>query len=163
MIAPMFVTNHVLAGALVGLTMPDHPAQALAAGVASHVVMDLLPHAGDPTLTDDEFFVIARRDGLLGLGVLAAVVLAAPPPRRAVLTGVFGAVLLDLDKPCKRFLGFDPFPRPVSRFHHWIQNEAPYRLPHEIGAGAVLALGTVGAVVGRRVSGARRRRKERSG
>jgi hypothetical protein len=146
----MFVTNHVLAGTLVGLALPQNPAQALAGGVVSHVIMDLTPHCGDATLTDDEFFVIARRDGLLALAVLAAVFVATPAPRRSVVAGVIGAVLLDLDKPCKRFFGFDPFPRSVSRFHHWIQNEAPHRVPHEVGAGGVLALAAAGGLVGRR-------------
>lgn len=146
----MFVTNHVLAGTLVGLALPHNPAQALVGGVASHVIMDLTPHCGDGTLTEDEFFVIARRDGLVALGVLAALLLATPSPRLSVLAGVAGAVLLDLDKPCKRFLGLDPFPRAVSRFHHWIQNEAPHRLPHEVGAGGVLAVATAGGLIGRR-------------
>src|SRR3954451_5134048 len=106
MIGRMFVTNHVLAGAAVGLTLPRNPAQALAAGVASHVIMDLTPHCGDGTLTEDEFFVIARRDGLVALGALALLLAAAPAPRRSVVAGVVGAVLLDLDKPCKRFFGF---------------------------------------------------------
>jgi hypothetical protein len=150
MIARMFVTNHVLAGTLVGLALPQHPVQALAGGVVSHVIMDLTPHCGDATLTDDEFFVVARRDGLLALAALAAVLAAAPAPRRSVITGVVGAVLLDLDKPCKRFLGFDPFPRPVGRFHHWIQNEAPHRVPQEVAAGVLMVLATAGGLLGRR-------------
>ena len=157
----MFVTNHVLAGTMVGLALPDNPAQALAGGIASHVIMDLTPHCGDGTLTEDEFFVIARRDGLVALGVLAAVLVAAPAPRRAVMAGVVGAVLLDLDKPCRRFFGFDPFPRAVSRFHQWIQNEAPHRLPHEFGAGGVLALAAAGGLIGRRWA-ARRTKRERA-
>lgn len=146
----MFVTNHVLAGSLVGLALPANPAQSFFGGVASHVIMDLTPHCGDGTLTDDEFFLVARRDGLVALGVLAAVMLATPKPRRAVMAGVLGAVLLDLDKPCKRFFGIDPFPRAVSRLHHWIQNEAPHRIPHEFGAGGVLAVTAVGGLIGRR-------------
>jgi len=158
MIAGMFVTNHVLAGTLVGLALPHNPAQALAGGIASHVIMDLTPHCGDRTLTDDEFFVIARRDGLLALGVLAAILVAAPAPRRSVMAGVVGAVLLDLDKPCTRFFGFDPFPRAVSRFHHWIQNEAPHRVPHEVGAGAVLGIAAAGGLLGRRVAASRKKK-----
>ncbi|MGZ8761874.1 MAG: hypothetical protein ACXW2Y_00950 [Acidimicrobiia bacterium] len=162
MIEPMFVTNHVLAGTLVGLAMPYNPAQALAGGVASHLIMDLTPHCGDGTLTEDEFFVIARRDGLVALGVLAAILLAAPAPRRSVMAAVVGAVLLDLDKPCKRFFGFDPFPRSVSRFHHWIQNEAPHRVPHEVGAGAVLAIAAIGGLAGRRWKNGRSRKAGRA-
>ncbi len=146
----MFVTNHVLAGTLIGLCLPRNPGQALAAGVLSHVIMDVTPHCGDVTLTDDEFFEIAKRDGILGLGVLAVVMATTPMPRRGVVAGVTGAVLLDLDKPCKRFFGFDPFPRWLSRFHHWIQTEAPHRLPHEIAAGGALALAAAGGILGRR-------------
>ncbi len=145
----MFVTNHVLAGALVGLCLPRNPAQAFAGGVVSHVIMDLTPHCGDATLTAEEFFEIAKRDGLLGLGVLAVVMAATPAPRRGVVAGVAGAVLLDLDKPCRQFFGVDPFPRWLSRFHHWIQSEAPHRLPHEVAAGSVLAIAAAGGLIGR--------------
>jgi hypothetical protein len=162
MIEPMFVTNHVLAGTLVGLALPHNPVQALAGGVASHLIMDLTPHCGDGTLTEDEFFVIARRDGSVALGVLAAILLAAPAPRRSVMAGVMGAVLLDLDKPCKRFFGFDPFPRSVSRFHQWIQNEAPHRVPHEVGAGGVLAIAAIGGLAGRRWKNSRSRKAGRA-
>jgi hypothetical protein len=150
----MFVTNHVLAGALVGLARRGRPGQAFAGGVASHVVMDLTPHAGDGTLTPEEFFVVCRRDGLVALGLLAAVTAAVRKPRLSVLAGVAGAVLLDLDKPCKRFFGFDPFPRWLSRFHHLIQNEAPNRVPHELAAGSGLAALTAGSLIRHR---ARRR------
>jgi hypothetical protein len=146
----MFVTNHVLAGALIGLCLPRHSGQAFTGGVVSHVIMDLTPHCGDATLTADEFFEIARRDGLVALGVLAVATAATPAPRRSVLAGVAGAVLLDLDKPCKRFFGFDPFPRWLSRFHHWIQNEAPHRFPHEVAAGTGLVLATAGGLIGKR-------------
>jgi hypothetical protein len=146
----MFVTNHVLAGALVGLARPRRPVQAFAGGMASHVAMDMTPHCGDVTLTPDEFFVVCRRDGLLALGLLAGVVAAARSRRVAVLAGVAGAVLLDLDKPCKRFFGFDPFPGWLSRLHHLIQNEAPYRVPYEVAAGSGLAAATVGALARRR-------------
>ena len=151
----MFVTNHVLAGTLVGLALAEHPTQALAGGLASHVVMDLTPHWGDATRTDDEFFEVARRDGLVALGVLAAVLVSSRSPRRSVVAGVFGAVLLDLDKPFRRFLGVDVFPHWVNRFHHRIQNEAPHRVPYEVAAGAGLAAATVGGLVGSRLRRAR--------
>jgi MYXO-CTERM domain-containing protein len=49
-------------------------------------------------------------------------------------------VLLDLDKPAKHFLGFDPFPPAVQRFHANIQHESPRRMPQEVIVAAVGAL-----------------------
>ena len=44
----MLVTNHVAAGAAIGVLLHRRPALAFAAGVASHVAMDCLPHWGLP-------------------------------------------------------------------------------------------------------------------
>ena len=42
----MLVTNHVLAGALIGAAAP-YPAPAFLLGVASHLPLDTVPHWGD--------------------------------------------------------------------------------------------------------------------
>ena len=42
----MLLTNHVLSGALIGARARG-PEQAFAAGVASHFVLDAIPHWGD--------------------------------------------------------------------------------------------------------------------
>ena len=42
----MLLTNHVLSGALIG-ALARRPAAAFAAGVASHFVLDALPHWGN--------------------------------------------------------------------------------------------------------------------
>ncbi len=146
----MFVTSHVPAGAIVGTTCRRSPAAAFALGVASHVAMDLTPHWGDPEITHERFLVIAKRDGLLGLGALSAALVAGVPPRRALAAAIFGAVLLDLDKPGRHFLGRSPLPRAVDRFHTAIQREAPDRLGLEMLYGAVLAAAATAVLARRR-------------
>jgi hypothetical protein len=140
----VFATSHVLAGAAIGAVDRAHPARAFALGVASHVAMDLAPHWGRP-LPHDEFLRIARRDGLLALTALGATV-AVGRARPAILAGALGAVLLDVDKPSRHFLGRSCFPRAVDRFHDVIQNEAAHRLSWELAAGVALAVLAAGLI-----------------
>jgi hypothetical protein len=135
----VFFTNHLLAGALIGSAVPT-PLAAFILGVGSHVAMDVVPHWGQPDY--NRFLRVARVDGLAGLAVGAATLAAAPPQRRiALLAGMVGAGLLDLDKPCQHLLGFSPFPAPVDRFHSRIQRgrELPSRWPRELAAAAFAA------------------------
>ena len=139
----MFVTNHVLAGATIGVALRRHPAGAFAAGVVSHVLMDSCPHwAVDRARpdADERFLRAARCDGCAGLSAMALGAAVAPgPARRAVVAAMAGAAVMDLDKPFLHFFGFDPFPRWFSRFHQAIQRESPRRLPHELAVGVGLA------------------------
>lgn len=142
----MFVTNHVLSGAIVGKLLPDRPVAAFMVGVGSHLFLDCCPHWGidgaDPN-PEGRFLEAARRDGLLGLGVLASSI--ATSERRARLSttaAIFGAVLLDLDKPCEHFLGLNPFPYPIQRLHGYIQNESPKGMRTEVLAGIAFAVVT---------------------
>ncbi len=137
----MFITNHALAGAAVGLVV-RRPAAAFVAGLASHLAMDMVLHWGDD-VSWDEFVKVARVDGAVGLGVCAVVLAAAPSPaRRAVAAGVAGACLIDMDKPGRHFFGRSPFPAVVDRFHGRIQNERPigWRVEAATAAGLVAAL-----------------------
>jgi hypothetical protein len=121
----VFITNHALAGAAIGLIV-RRPAAALAAGVASHVAMDICLHWGDERVGWEGFVQVAKVDGVLGLGVCAAVLAAAPrPARRSVAAGLAGACIVDMDKPSRHFLGRSPFPAAVDRLHGRIQNERP--------------------------------------
>lgn len=138
----MLVTNHVLAGAIIGRALARHPVAAFGAGVFSHVFMDCCPHWGDERLTMDmpAFQRIARCDGCAGLAAMA--VAAGISPRRtrwAVVAGMTGGAIVDTDKPMDYFFGWNPFPEPWQRFHKRIQNEEPHRLPNEIVIGALLA------------------------
>jgi hypothetical protein len=135
----VFVTSHTLAGASIGLLV-RRPGPAFALGVASHVAMDLFPHYGDPEVSWEGFLQMARRDGIIGLGVIAAAAAASPADRRtAALAGMAGAAVLDLDKVGKHFIGRSPFPPRVDRFHRRIQNESPKRRWIEATSAGLLA------------------------
>jgi hypothetical protein len=136
----VFLTNHVLAGALIG-TATRRPWVAAVAGFASHIAMDAIPHY---ICSEERFLPIAVADGLSGAAIMAVVVATAPRSRRVTLTaGILGACLLDADKPGKQFFGRSPFPASVDRFHAAIQTESPEYLPREAVAGAVLAAAVV--------------------
>jgi hypothetical protein len=142
----VFITNHALAGAAIGLVL-RRPVLAFAAGIASHVAMDLCLHWGDEDLDWDGFVEVARVDGTLDLAVSAAALAAAPcRARPAVAAAIAGACLVDLDKPGRHFFGRSPFPALVDRFHGRIQNQHPIGGLVEASAVAGLAA-TVGALV----------------
>jgi hypothetical protein len=135
----MLVTNHVLSGAVVG-ALARRPLLALPIGVASHFVLDVVPHWGKWD-SDRVFLRVAVVDGLVGLAAMAAVTRVAAPGRRAaVVAGMVGAALPDLNKPSTLFFGRSPFPHRVDEFHGRIQNEAPHRFfSHELVSGVAFA------------------------
>ncbi|MBW8076984.1 MAG: hypothetical protein GJU76_02680 [Gallionella sp.] len=140
----MFVTNHVLAGALIGRALRSHPVAAFGVGVISHFAMDACPHWGmddDEEFSWERFYPIARCDGCLGLAAMAAGVGLSPGPnRKAALSGMLGAAVVDADKPMRYFFGWNPFPLVVQRLHSGVQRQAPNRMRIEIGVGAALAV-----------------------
>jgi hypothetical protein len=146
----MLLTNHVLSGALIG-TMVRRPVPAFALGVASHFVLDAVPHWG-PFRERRALLRVAVPDGLAALATLTAFAAAAPPRRRLTLTAaMLGAALPDLDKPSQILFGRSPFPRAVGRFHSRIQDEALDRFPVEVGAATILAVAAATALAsGRR-------------
>lgn len=154
----MLITNHVLSGAFIGAAT-DNPAVALPLGVASHFALDALPHWGE-WMSKSHFLRVAVADGLTGLAVMGAAAAVTPPARRAaVVAGMFGAAVPDVDKPTRIFFGFSPFPRRVDDFHSRIQDEAPGRFySHEMVAAALFAAGFTALTIGARVkAGARAR------
>jgi hypothetical protein len=143
----MLVTNHVLSGAVIGAaTRRVVPAFAL--GVVSHFALDMVPHWGcwEPPPT---FLEVAVPDGLAGLAVMGVMTAVAPPGRRAaVLAGMAGAALPDLDKPSRLFFGRSPFPRALDEWHVGIQREAPNLFKVEVGSAAGFAAAAVGLLRG---------------
>jgi hypothetical protein len=149
----VLLTNHVLSGALIG-ALARRPLTVFAVGVASHFVLDAMPHWGEWS-SQRHFLRVAVPDGLISLAVMSALAAAAPAGRRsAVLAGMAGAALPDLDKPGNLWLGRSPFPGPVDRFHSRIQREAPRRAHVELlaagalGAAALVALRKTGDLPG---------------
>ena len=132
----MLITNHVLAGALVGRVVP-RPAPAFVVGVASHFALDVVPHWGD----DSKFLPVAVTDGLVGLTALATITALTPRERRpAVVAGMLGACLPDADKPGELFLGRSPFPAALDQWHKDIQHESTRRMPQEFLVAGLQAL-----------------------
>ncbi|HEY2998526.1 MAG TPA: hypothetical protein VGJ43_08125 [Acidimicrobiales bacterium] len=135
----MFITNHALAGAVIGRVV-RRPVLAFAAGVASHIAMDMCLHWGDERLGWDGFVEVARVDGTLGLAACAAVLAATPRgARTSVAAAIGGACFVDMDKVGLHFLGRSPFPAAVDRFHRRIQNQRPAGWVIEAGTAAALA------------------------
>ena len=148
----MLLTNHVLSGALIG-ALARRPLPAFALGVASHFALDMVPHWGDWG-SERRFLRVAVPDGLISLATMGAIAAASPSDRRlAVLAGMTGAALPDIDKPSKLWFGWSPFPAAVDRFHARIQHEAPRRAHIELLAAATFgsaALARAPQAAGRR-------------
>ena len=141
----MLLTNHVLSGALIG-ALSRRQLSAFALGVASHFVLDAVPHWGDWG-SQRWFLRVAVPDGLVSLATMGAIAAATPSDRRlAVLAGMAGAALPDIDKPSNLWFGWSPFPAAVDHFHSRIQREASRRAYVEVlaaagfGAAALVAL-----------------------
>jgi hypothetical protein len=144
----VLLTNHVLSGALIG-ALVRRPVPAFAAGVASHFVLDAVPHWGDWG-SRRRFVRVAMADGLVSLAVAGAFAAASPSERRsAVLAGMAGAALPDVDKPTRLWFGWSPFPAAVDRFHSRIQREAWDRGYVEVLAAAALTPAALAALRGR--------------
>lgn len=137
----MLVTNHVLSGAVIGAATRK-PWVAFPLGVVSHLALDAVPHWGGWN-SDEHFLKVCVADGLTGLAAMgAATAVTRPETRAAVIAGMIGAALPDMDKPSRLFFGRSPFPRPFDDFHGKIQDEAPHRFrSHELAAGAAFAAG----------------------
>jgi hypothetical protein len=141
----VLVTNHVLSGALIGAVV-RRPLPAFAIGVASHFVLDALPHWGD-WRNKQHFLRVAVPDGLAGLAAIGTLAAAARPERRlAVVAGMAGAALPDIDKPAEMWFGRSPWPGVVNRFHAGIQDEAQDRFGSEMTTIGALALASMLAV-----------------
>jgi hypothetical protein len=150
----VLVTNHVLSGALIGAIV-RRPLPAFAIGVASHFVLDAVPHWGEWE-NRQHFLRVAVPDGLAGLAAIGTFAALARPERRlAVVAGMAGAALPDIDKPAELWFGRSPWPRAVNRFHSGIQDEAPDRFGKEMTTIGALALASLLAV---RVKGRARER-----
>jgi hypothetical protein len=146
----MLVTNHVLSGAVIGAASRRRPASAFVLGVLSHFALDVAPHWGNWN-GRPKFMQVAVPDGLAGLAVMGILTAVAPRDARlAVLAGMTGAALPDLDKPSVVFFGRSPWPPVVDRFHMGIQHEAPRYLKYELAAAAVFLAAAVGLLRGPR-------------
>jgi hypothetical protein len=152
--APMFVTNHVLSGVVIGRLLERRPVTAFVVGVGSHLALDMVPHWGCETCSTDGrqlFLRYAKRDGLVGLLAMACVTGAVDRRARvATLAAMAGAAVLDADKPMMHFLGRNPFPMAVRRIHARAQNESLEGMPNEILFGLSCAIADAAIAVNSR-------------
>ena len=136
----MFICNHAIAGAAIGLALEDHPVAAFAVGVGSHFVLDAVPHWGSAPSGEkdegfsDEFIRVAKIDGCLGCALVGVLLLAAPS-KPAVAAGIAGSCLPDLDKPTRYFFGFTPFPQWWQELHRKANNQRAGLAPREMVIG----------------------------
>jgi hypothetical protein len=151
----VLITNHVLSGALIGAAV-RRPLPAFALGVVSHFALDAMPHWGEWG-SQRRFLRVAVPDGLAGLAAIGIIAAATPPERRtAIVAGMTGAALPDLDKPAVLWFGRSPFPGAVDRFHSAIQDEAPDRFRLEMTVMTALTAASLAAVRAARRTTARR-------
>jgi hypothetical protein len=141
----VLLTNHVLSGALIG-ALVRRPLTAFTVGVASHFVLDAVPHWGKWD-GRRRFLRVAVADGLVGLAAMGTFAAVSPPGRRvAVLAGMAGAALPDIDKPTMLWFGRSPWPSAVNKFHGVIQHEAADRWPLEFLAACAFAAAALTAL-----------------
>lgn len=97
----MLLTNHVLTGIFLGLSI-DNEAVLFPAAVASHLAMDVVPHFGLPASSSNAgfkrhlFIVIGSMDFLASIVVLGAFCVAKPERSGHIVIGAIGAALPDL-------------------------------------------------------------------
>lgn len=122
----MRAINHALAGAAIGLTISE-PALALPASIASHFVLDAVPHFGSSRLrTNGEGFrILLIVDALLC--ALLVLVLAVTKPRHWLLAAVCAFLATSPDfmwvgKFLRSREGKPPIPdKKLLKFHKSIQ------------------------------------------
>jgi hypothetical protein len=95
----MLLTNHVLTGTLLGLTI-DNPVLLAPAAVGSHLLLDMTPHFGYHTAKGNfraPFFLIwGALDFAASVTVVAAACVIWPQRAANILIGAVGAALPDL-------------------------------------------------------------------
>jgi hypothetical protein len=90
---------------------------------------------------------VAVPDGLISLAAMGAIAVLSPAEcRSAVVAGMAGAALPDIDKPAKLWFGRSPWPRAVDEFHRRIQPEASRRAHVELLAASALAAAALAAL-----------------
>lgn len=138
----MFISNHVLGGALVGVVAKRHPVLALGLGFASHFVMDSNKHWG--TREGSDFMKVAKRDGLLGLSLVAGA-LWLSDDKVSTSLAILGAVGPDLDHPAQHFFNRTIWPEKLTQFHSRIQRNK--ESPHHINRELFVGVGLVGLLL----------------
>jgi hypothetical protein len=133
----VILSTHAVVGAAIATLMPDHPALAFVCGMASHFVIDAIPHwdyplrsisikrGPGPALTLN--WSLFQDLGLIGLDAFVGLVVAlwlyaSPAAVTAVILGALGAILPDPLQLAHKFYPREPL-RTLQRFHVWIHSK----------------------------------------
>lgn len=120
----MTATNHGLFGSTVAMTLHNYPTLAIFLAIASHFMLDSLPHYGDDKLNlhGKKFYKILTSDAATAVFTTLAVALVWQQYFFLVIACAFAAASPDL-----MWVYYEYINKPLSkvhvvpRFHSWIQ------------------------------------------
>jgi hypothetical protein len=154
----MILSSHAIVGGAIASIFPSHPVVAIAAGFASHFVIDAIPHWDyplrsialgtgarnqltfcGPRLRD---LALIALDGCAGL-VLAVVFFSTPTAALAIVLGALAAMLPDPLQFAYTLYPQEPL-KSLQRFHVWIHTK--YQLGALLGISSQIAF--VAIVIG---------------
>lgn len=120
----MFLTNHTLTGAALAINI-ENPLILAPAALASHFVLDSIPHFGHPGADWHKWKwqVVAFTDSLLSLSAYLALIAIFPHLLWQITLGVFLATFPDLLYIPRHFWKKYYFKR-MQKFHKAIQHES---------------------------------------
>lgn len=129
----MFLTNHVITGAVIALAA-NNPVLAAPLAFASHFALDSVPHFGfkGASFKTPKGFALGLTDGLVSLGVYLYLISNYPQRFWLISTGMFFAALPDLFYIPDILFNKRFDPKAMQRFHSWIQIELPRGILVEI-------------------------------
>ena len=155
----MILSTHAIVGAALSSFIPDHPALSFCVGVASHFLIDAIPHSDYPltsisigrsrsALTFNRFLLrdlfMLSADAAIGVAV-ALSLYPGSGCRLAVLSGAFGAILPDPLQLLYRLFPKEPL-RSLQHFHVWIHTNRKLSPRFAVVSQLAFVLLVVGAV-----------------
>lgn len=139
----MTATNHALTGAAIALVVKE-PVLVVPLAIASHFLLDSLPHFGGLPVTSRKFLFILAGDAGVTAGLLASMFMLQPALWLVAVVGAVCAMAPDLmwfpnflrsvtDRPTKK-------PDSITKWHKKIQRyERPQNMPYEVVYFAVMS------------------------
>jgi hypothetical protein len=139
----LILSTHAIVGAAIATLMPDHPGLAFLSGMASHFLIDAIPHwdyplrsisvTRDPSPALTLNWSLLHDLGLIGLDVFVGLAVAlwlyaSPTAATAVLLGALGAILPDPLQLAHKLWPREPL-RTLQRFHSWIHSNRELQWP----------------------------------
>jgi hypothetical protein len=139
----MILSTHAVVGGALASLFPSHPVAAIAAGFASHFVIDAIPHWDYPLKSisvaqgaRNQFKLdrlVLRDLSLIGFDALAGLLLvfalfATPATITSIMLGALAAMLPDPLQFAHTLYPHEPL-RSLQRFHRWIHTKRQLKWP----------------------------------